>query len=431
MASKTIHPVSRTQGRLQVQGDKSISHRAIILGALSVEPCRIDNFLVAEDCICTLEAFRQMGIPIEREGTRVHIQGRGLEGLQAPTKPIWCGNSGTSTRLLMGVLTGQPFSVKLEGDESLSRRPMDRVVDPLEKMGAFFVDLKEKPIHLPLSMHGTHSVRSLQWKSAVASAQVKSSILLAGLYASGVTEVTEPSMSRDHTERMLLASGVKIERDGTTVRLHGTATVRAKHFHVPGDISSAAFFLAAGLLTSAEGIEVENVGVNFTRTGFVEIVQAMKGQLLRQKETEKSGEPVASLIAKKSALMATQVGGALIPRAIDEFPILAVLATQAQGKTIISDAKELRVKESDRIAKVAQELSKMGARITEKADGLIIEGPTPLRGERVSSYGDHRLAMSLAIAALVAEGETLIDDTDCVNTSFPEFWTLLEKISGR
>jgi 3-phosphoshikimate 1-carboxyvinyltransferase len=432
MASKTIQPVTRTSGKLNVQGDKSISHRSIILGALSVDPCSVDNFLVAEDTLCTLEAFKAMGISIERDGMHVRIQGKGLEGLKAPAKPIWCGNSGTFTRLLLGVLTGQPFQVRLEGDESLSGRPMDRVIDPLSKMGLFYLGTKvEGPAHLPFSVRGAHSVRSLQWKSAVASAQVKSAILLAGLYASGVTEVIEPTLSRDHTERMMSASGVHIERSGAHVKLTGTSTIHAKHFSVPGDLSSAAFFLAAGLLTSPDGIEVSNVGVNLSRTGFIEIVGSMGGAILRTQSSEKSGEPVATLTAKKSALKATSVGGALIPRAIDEFPILAVLATQATGRTKISDAAELRVKESDRIAKVALELSKMGARITETPDGLIIDGPTPLHGAVVDSHGDHRLAMSLAVAALTATGETVIQNTDCVNTSFPEFWSLLEKICGR
>jgi len=434
MDSKTIHPVARAAGKIQVQGDKSISHRSIILGALSETPCSVDNFLVAEDTLCTLEAFRQMGIPIERNGTQVHLHGRGLEGLKAPAKPIWCGNSGTSTRLLMGVLTGQPFQVRLEGDESLSRRPMDRVIEPLSKMGAFFLDGMDahlpagRQAHLPLTMRGSHTVHPILWKSPVASAQVKSAILLAGLYASGETEVQEPALSRDHTERMFAACGVKLERSGSHVRLFGTAAIHAKYFYVPGDLSSAAFFLAAGLLISEQGVEVEHVGINPTRTGFLDIVQAMGGQITRQKPTEKSGEPVATLVARKSSLKATQVAGDLIPRAIDEFPILAVLATQAAGQTVISDAQELRVKESDRIAKVAQELSKMGARITEKSDGLVIEGPTPLKGAVVDSHGDHRLAMSLAIAALVTEGPTTIQNTECVNTSFPEFWTLLDKI---
>ena len=360
MASKTIAPVARAGGKIHVQGDKSISHRSIILGALSVAPCTVDNFLVAEDCLCTLEAFRQMGVPIERDGTRVRIQGRGLEGLKAPTKPIWCGNSGTFTRLFMGVMTGQPFAVQLEGDPSLSSRPMARVMDPLTKMGAFF---PPNATRLPLTMRGAHTVHSLQWTSAVASAQVKSAILLAGLYASGITEVKEPTLSRDHTERMLAASGVKIERDGAHVKLYGTATIRATHFSVPNDLSSAAFFLAAGLLASPEGIEVGNVGINPTRTGFLDIVAGMNGAIARHQATEKSGEPVAALTAKKSALRGMTIDGALVPRAIDEFPILTVLATQAQGQTVISGAEELRVKEADRISKVAQELTKMGARI--------------------------------------------------------------------
>jgi len=428
MASKEIKPVQSVQGAVQVPGDKSISHRAVILGALSNRICTVDNFLEAEDCVCTLEAFRAMGVSIERQGSHLQISGQGLDGLKMPQKPIWCGNSGTTTRLLMGVLTGQPFEVTLEGDPSLSKRPMDRVIDPLSKMGAFFLDLKDQPAHLPLRMRGTHSVKPLQYKSPVASAQVKSSILLAGLYASGTTSVEEPSASRDHTERMLSASGVPVKREGNKVSLQGTATVRASSFVVPGDLSSAAFLLAAGLLRAQGELVVKGVGVNPTRTGFIDIVKAMGGSCRFLQSTESGGEPIADIVVKASALKAAAIGGTVIPRAIDEVPILAVLATQAKGQTIISDARELRVKESDRLRTVYEELSKMGAHIQEMPDGLIIQGPTPLKGTIVQSHGDHRLAMSLAIAALVAQGPTAIEEVDCVATSFPSFWALLDSI---
>jgi 3-phosphoshikimate 1-carboxyvinyltransferase len=428
MKTKTIHPLTSVAGTVEVPGDKSISHRSIILGALSNRSCTVENFLVAEDCLCTLEAFRAMGISIERQDRQVVLQGRGLDGLRAPKAPLWFGNSGTTTRLMMGVLTGQPFDVRMEGDASLSRRPMDRVIEPLSKMGAFFLDVKESPAHLPLRMHGTRDVRALQWKSNVASAQVKSAILLAGLYASGMTEVSEPSPSRDHTERMLQGSGVPVERQGNTVRINGTATVRAHQFKVPGDISSAAFLLAAGLLLGKEDVVVRGVGVNPSRTGFIDAVKAMSGHCRLLNATESSGEPLADIAASKSALKATTIEGAMIPRLIDEIPVLAVLATQAQGRTIISDAKELRVKESDRITTLREELSKMGAHIEEKEDGLIIDGPTPLHGAVVRSHGDHRLAMSFAIAALVADGATTIEGVESVDTSFPSFWELLENV---
>jgi len=428
MSSKTIGPAKAVQGSVFVPGDKSISHRAVILGALSNRTCSVKNFLEAEDCLCTLEAIRAMGIKIDREGPALEIHGKGLDGLKAPAKPIWCGNSGTMTRLLMGVLTGQPFEVRLEGDASLSKRPMDRVIEPLSKMGAFFLDVKEAPAHLPLRMRGTRDVKSLYWKSPVASAQVKSAILLAGLYASGTTTVQEPSLSRDHTERMLRANGVVVDSEGNKISVQGTATVRASAFQVPGDLSSAAFLLAAGLLRANGEFIVKSVGVNPTRTGFMDLIKAMGGACRLLNATESGGEPVADIGVKKSDLKGVKAGGDIIPRAIDEIPIWAVLATQATGQTILSDAQELRVKESDRLQTVREELTKMGARIVEKPDGLVIQGPTPLKGAVVRSHGDHRLAMALAVAALVAEGPTTIEDVECVATSFPGFWTLLDSI---
>jgi 3-phosphoshikimate 1-carboxyvinyltransferase len=428
MTSKTVGSAKAVQGTLSVPGDKSISHRAVILGALSNRLCEVTHFLEGEDCLCTLEAFRSMGIQIDRTKSSLQIHGQGLDGLKAPTKSLWCGNSGTTTRLLMGVLTGQPFEVRLEGDTSLSNRPMDRVIDPLSKMGAFFLDVKDKPAHLPLRMHGTHSVKSLHWRSPVASAQVKSAILLAGLYASGTTSIEEPSVSRDHTERMLQASGVTVKREGNQVSLQGTATLRASRFQVPGDLSSAAFLVAAGLLRASGEFIIQGVGVNPTRTGFLDLIKAMGGACRLLNATVSGGEPIADIAVKCSPLHGTSVAGEMIPRAIDEIPILAVLATQATGQTVISDAQELRYKESDRLATVCEELTKMGARIQEKPDGLVIEGPTPLKGTVVQSHGDHRLAMALAVAALVAEGNTTIEDVDCVATSFPEFWTLLRSI---
>jgi 3-phosphoshikimate 1-carboxyvinyltransferase len=283
-------------------------------------------------------------------------------------------------------------------------------------------------MHLPLRMRGTHSVKPLQYKSPVASAQVKSAILLAGLYASGTTSVEEPSMSRDHTERMLASSGVPVKREGNKVSVQGTATVRAAAFHVPGDLSSAAFLLAAGLLKAPQEFVVKGVGVNPTRTGFIDIVKAMGGACRLLKATESGGEPLADIAVKASTLKGTSIDGDLIPRTIDEIPILAVLATRAKGRTVISGAQELRVKESDRLAALCSELSKMGARVSEQPDGLVIEGPTPLKGAVVQSHGDHRLAMSLAIAALAADSPTTIEDIDCVSTSFPGFWDLLEQI---
>jgi 3-phosphoshikimate 1-carboxyvinyltransferase len=431
MQSKKIRPAAGFAGECAVPGDKSISHRAVILGALSETPAAVEGFLKAEDCLRTVEAFRMMGVRIEQEGNRLAIHGKGLEGLRPPKAPINCGNSGTTARLLMGVLTGQPFEVALTGDKSLSRRPMDRLIEPLSKMGAtFFTAEADGPAHLPLRMLGTHSVRSLTWKSPVASAQVKSAILLAGLYASGTTEVQEPCLSRDHTERMMRAAGVSLETDGSSVRLQGTATVRATKFAVPADLSSAAFLLAAGALLSPQGVTVKQVGINPTRTGIIDILKAMGGKVRMDRATQSGGEPLADLIITKSELKGTEVAGELVPRAIDEFPIIAVLATQARGITRIRDARELRVKESDRISALRQELSKMGAQIAEHPDGMDITGPTPLHGAVVNSHGDHRLAMSLAIAALVADSETTIEDVACVDTSFPTFWKTLESLGN-
>lgn len=432
MESKTIAPAQAVSGRLDVPGDKSISHRAVMLGALSNRVCTVDNFLLAEDCLRTVEAFHAMGVVIESSGAHLSIHGKGLDGLKRPAGSIQCGNSGTTARLLMGVLTGQPFDVQLIGDASLSRRPMDRLVKPLSQMGAFFLDapgagLSAGQAHLPLRMRGTRDVRSIHWKSPVASAQVKSAILLAGLYASGATTVEEPSLSRDHTERMLQASGVQLERQGARVTVYGTATVRASAFRVPGDLSSAAFLLAAGLLKGTE-VVVRGVGVNPTRTGFIEIVKAMGGFCRLLSTTESGGEPIADVAVKASPLKGVVIGGDVVARAIDEIPILTVLATQAQGRTVIRDAQELRVKESDRLSVLREELSKMGARIAENPDGLVIEGPTPLAGTVVRSHGDHRLAMSLAVAALIAGGATTIEDVACVATSFPSFWGSLDRM---
>ncbi len=430
MDNKKIAPTTRVRGTVEVPGDKSISHRAVILGALSNRVCTVENFLTGEDCLSTVQIFRDLGIQIDQSGTTLQIHGKGLEGLKAPSKSLDCGNSGTTARLMMGVLTGHPFECELVGDASLSRRPMGRVMKPLSQMGANFRAVGKNPEQLPLKIAGTRSVRTIRWESPVASAQVKSAILLAGLYASGTTEVVEPQRSRDHTERMLRASSVIVEEKGQTVSVQGTATLRASQFKVPSDLSSAAFMLAAGLLLADKEIVVRHVGVNPTRTGFLDAVKAMGGVLKLDQATEWCGEPVADVRALKSNLKATTIDSEMVTRAIDEIPILATLATQAKGKTIIRDAKELRVKESDRLSTFREEFSKMGAQITELPDGLEIEGPTRLKGAIVKSHGDHRLAMCLAIAALTAEGPTTIEDVGCVATSFPTFWSLLEQIRG-
>jgi 3-phosphoshikimate 1-carboxyvinyltransferase len=430
MESKVVKPAAHLAGTCDIPGDKSISHRAVILGALASGTSRVHRFLTGEDCLSTAEAFRQMGVRIDQDKNELEIQGKGLDGLKAPKRAIDCGNSGTTARLLMGVLTGQPFEAELVGDASLSKRPMDRVIAPLSKMGAVFTP-GPKAGRLPLSIRGASVVHPLLWKSPVASAQVKSAVLLAGLYASGETEVQEPALSRDHTERMLKACGVDVFQRGFHVSVRGRAALKAADFHVPGDLSSAAFLLAAAVLRSDAGVTVRQVGVNPTRAGFLQILKAMEASVRLVSESDAGGEPVADIEARKSPLTGVTIGGDLIPHAIDEIPILTVLATQARGKTVIRDAAELRVKESDRLAAMREELSKMGALIEEQPDGLVIHGPVALKGAVVKSHGDHRLAMSLAVAALAAEGPTTIKDVACVDTSFPTFWALLDSLRGR
>lgn len=433
MSHQTIHPSSQMSGVIEVPSDKSISHRAVILGALANGVSTVDHFLTGEDCLRTMEAFRAMGVSIEQHGTSLQIKGKGLH-LKPPIQPIDCGNSGTTTRLLMGVLTGQPFEVTLFGDESLSKRPMKRVMDPLTKMGARFYKKEGEgfPSQLPLKMNGTTNVQAIQYQLPMASAQVKTAILLAGLYAKGTTSVSEPTVSRDHSERMFKACGVSVTQTGTTVSITGPCELHAFSIDVPGDISSAAFFIVAGLLgaTSNEGLLIRGVNTNPTRTGILDVVRAMGGKLFLENERIQGGEPVADIRVYQSKLKATMISGSLIPRLIDEIPILAVLATQATGTTVVANAEELRVKESDRIATVCAELTKMGAHIEETTDGLLIKGPTPLHGALTQSYGDHRLAMSLAIAGRFASSPTEIHDIDCIQTSFPNFWNLYEKVSA-
>ncbi|MBI5410220.1 MAG: 3-phosphoshikimate 1-carboxyvinyltransferase [Nitrospirae bacterium] len=434
------------RGELIPPPDKSISHRAVILSALAEGKSVIRNFLHAEDPLSTVGAFRQMGVEIEvrsqksevrshppippllrgEQGGVVIINGNGLSGLRKPQGDIDCGNSGTTMRLLCGVLAGQPFSAMLKGDASLTRRPMRRVMEPLTQMGAVF---KSENGYPPLSVTGGE-LKPITYKSPVASAQVKSAILLAGLYCDGVTTVTEPEKSRDHTERMLKAAGAEIKVEGSTARVKGRTVLSPQDLTVPADFSSAAFFIAAGILVPGSEILIKNTGVNPTRTGLLEILQTMGADIRLENEREVSGEPVADIYVKHSTLSGIDLGGEMVPKTIDEFPILCVAAALAQGKTKITGAKELRVKESDRIATVASELRKMGVNVAELEDGLIIEGREKLRSAVVQSYGDHRIAMSLAVAGLLADGETVVSDTDCINTSFPGFMEIMRKLEG-
>lgn len=423
-----IRPVRRLAGEIRVPGDKSISHRAALLGAIASGITEVRGFLDAEDCGRTMTAVAWLGAEVTRKGPgEYRIAGVGSRGFQEPPDVIDCGNSGTTARLLLGVLAGQSFTTVLTGDDSLRRRPMARVAEPLARMGAAFLG-RARSSRLPLAIRGARPLRALAYETPVASAQVKSAVLLAGLWADGPVTVTEPAPSRDHSERMLRQFGATVTVRDRSVTLE-PAELRGSVVDVPGDVSSAAFFLVAGAIVRDGRVVVTDVGVNPTRTGILDALGAM-GASLEWPARRETDEPAATLAIHPSALRATEVAGALVPRLIDEVPVLAVAAALAQGTTRVRDAAELRVKESDRIAAIARELGKMGARVTERADGLDIEGPTRLRGAHVASGGDHRLAMALAVAGLVADGETVVDDAACIATSFPTFVETVNTLAG-
>lgn len=427
MKKYTVKPVKKVAGKIEVPGDKSISHRAVMLGSLARGTTVVSGFLQGEDTIATLNAFRQMGVDAHEEGGKLYIQGRGLFGLKEPDDVLDCGNSGTSMRLMTGILSGQRFFSVLSGDRYLRNRPMGRVIDPLREMGAC-IQGRSGGTKAPLAIQGG-DLKGFFYQSPVASAQVKSSLLLAGLYASGKTEVKEPSLSRDHTERMFRYFGADIvpQSDGASVR--GGRELEGREVTVPSDISSAAFFIVAALLVPDSELLIVNVGVNPTRTGILDILLKMGASIELLNEREVSGEPVADILVRTSTLRGIEIGGDLVPRAIDEFPVLCVAAASAEGKTVIRDARELRVKETDRIAAMATNLGKAGVEVLETEDGMEISGTDILKGCEVDSFGDHRIAMSMLIAGLVAKGETTVTDTDCISTSFPTFLDLLEKVS--
>ena len=410
-------------GAVRVPGDKSISHRALLLGAMAQGTTEIRGLLQGEDCRATMAALRALGVEIvESPNDAVHVRGLGPEAWREPETILDAGNSGTTLRLLAGLLAGRPFCSLLSGDESLRRRPMRRIVDPLRAMGATVLGRAEGGFP-PLAIGGGR-LRGIAWSSPVASAQVKSAILLAGLQAAGETSVTEPMLSRDHTERMLSAFGLAPRRDGTTVTVPGGGRLTAAALAVPGDLSSAAFLLVGAAAGGGE-LCIQDVGVNPTRTGLLDVLERMGAEVRRERLRLAAGEPVADLVVRGSRLRGVRVEAELIPRLIDEVPALAVAAALADGETVISGAAELRVKEVDRLAAVAEELGRMGAAISATADSLRIRGDAKLRGAVVSSRGDHRMAMSLAVAALFAEGETVIRDVACADTSFPGFARLL------
>jgi 3-phosphoshikimate 1-carboxyvinyltransferase len=427
---RTLHPVKTLRGEIVTPGDKSISHRSIMFGSLAMGTTRVSGFLTGEDNLSTLKAFQAMGIAIRQVAPgELVIEGRGLDGLQEPGDVLDCGNSGTTMRLMSGLLAGQKFFSVLTGDQYLRRRPMKRVVAPLATMGARIWGRRGGEL-APLAIQGA-PLKAVSYDSPIASAQVKSAILLAGLYAEGKTTVREPHLSRDHSERMLNWFGADVQPFPGGVTLAGRPRLVARDMMVPGDISSATFFLVAGLITPGAELLVKNVGLNPTRSGAIDILRAMGGQLELLDEREQSGEPVADILVRHSCLKGIEIGGEVVPRAIDEFPVLSVAAALAEGTTTIRDAEELRVKETDRIAAIASELGKLGAAIEPTPDGMIINGRERLLGGVVSSHGDHRIAMSCAIAALVAAGPVTIADTACTETSFPNFWELLEKIRIR
>jgi 3-phosphoshikimate 1-carboxyvinyltransferase len=429
--------IFRKQGPLKgcvtVPGDKSISHRAVMFGALAEGTTEVTHFLQGADCLSTIRCFRQMGIDIinnaEQEALIIH--GSGLHGLGEPESYLDTGNSGTTMRLLSGILCGQNFETTLSGDASIQKRPMGRIMTPLTLMGADIISLNGNrcaPLAINSVRSSNNKLKGIHYNSPVASAQVKSCILLAGMYAEGETTVTEPALSRNHTELMLSQFGASITSHGNTATIQPSPRLTGRRIDVPGDISSAAFFIAAGLIVPNSEILIKNVGINPTRNGIITVCRQMGADIRLENVRDDSGEPVADIIVKHSELNGTEIGGDLIPTLIDEIPVIAILACVAKGRTIIKDASELKVKESNRIDVIADNLTRMGADVLATDDGLIINGGKPLHGALIDSKSDHRIAMSFAVASLIAEGETDIQDAECVEISYPDFYTDLNKL---
>lgn len=414
------------RGEIQVPGDKSISHRSVMFGAIAEGTTTVEGFLLGEDCLSTIDCFRKLGVKIDVEGTNVKIESAGMDAWEEPKEVLYTGNSGTTTRLMLGILSGTKLHTIMTGDASIGKRPMRRVVDPLRQMGAQIAG-RDGGQYTPLAIQGTE-LSSIDYTMPVASAQVKSAILLAGLRAKGTTIVRESEISRDHTERMLRQFGAKVETANGVVSFEGGQKLKGTHVSVPGDISSAAFFLVAGAVAQESEIVLKNVGVNETRAGIIDVLQAMGADLDVVIEDEQAAEPTAAITVRTSNLKGTTIEGAIIPRLIDEIPVLALLATQAQGKTIIKDAEELKVKETDRITAVVTELKKLGADIEATDDGMVINGPVKLHGGALQSYGDHRIGMMAAVAALITDGPVDIDDADCVAVSYPTFFEHIDSL---
>ena len=420
-----IKKLTNLHGEITVPGDKSISHRAVMFGSLAKGTTRITHFLEGADCLSTISCFRKMGIDIENNNGEILVHGKGLHGLLAPTDILDVGNSGTTTRLISGILAGQNFVSELTGDDSIQSRPMKRIMTPLLSMGADITSIKGNNC-VPLRI-AEHPLKAIHYDSPVASAQVKSCVLLAGMYSDGVTSVTEPVLSRNHTEIMLNYFGAQVTSEGTTASIVPEPSLHAREITVPGDISSAAYFIAAGLLVPGSEILLKNVGINPTRDGLLRVCKDM-GADITMLNVNMDGEPTADLLVRTSSLHGTTVGGEIIPTLIDEIPMIAVMAAFAEGTTIIKDAKELKVKESDRILVMAENLSRMGADITPTDDGMIIHGGKPLHGAEIDSYLDHRVAMSFAIAGLLCDGPLSIKGGDCVKISYPEFYEDLYRL---
>ncbi len=432
MTSLELNAVTGLKGTVTIPGDKSISHRCIMFGSIAKGTTEVHNFLNGADCRATIDCFRQLGIRIEKKDDVILVHGNGLHGLHAPKTILNVGNSGTTTRLISGVLAGQPFDSKLSGDESLNSRPMKRIMEPLTQMGANITSILRNncaPLYItPGELHGIH------YNSPVASAQVKSCILLAGLYADGETAVTEPSLSRNHTELMLKEFGADLHTSHALDGTSATALIRpckelyGQKIIVPGDISSAAYFIAAGLLVPDSEILIQNVGINQTRAGILKVCEDMGGDITLLRERTEGGEPIADILVRTSKLKGITIGGDIIPALIDEIPVIAVMAAMAEGTTVIKDAAELKVKETDRIETVTDNLAAMGVNVTPTSDGMIITGGSTLHGANIHTLLDHRIAMAFSIAALVADGTTKILDSQCVDVSYPTFYDTFEEL---
>lgn len=417
-----IKKIGSANGEITVPGDKSISHRAVMFNSLAKGTAHITGFLKGADCLSTIECFKALGVEIEMSEDMITVHGNGLHGLREPQKMLYTGNSGTTTRLLCGILSGQDFNSSLTGDKSIEKRPMKRVTEPLSLMGA-----KIENDYCPLYITGS-KLHGTEYKMTVASAQVKTALILAALYADGETVIYEKEKTRDHTERMLAAMGADIVCDGLQITIRPGKELRAADIDVCGDISSAAFFMVLGLIMPSSRVTVRNVGVNPTRTGIIDVLKAMGADMKFENERIVSGEPVADITVSSSRLKGVTIGGDIIPRLIDEIPIIAAAAVFAEGETVIKDAHELRVKETDRIAAIENEFSKCGADITASEDGMVIRGGKPIHGADFKTYGDHRMAMSLSVLAQLADGDSSLDDDKCVSVSYPTFFDDLYKL---